>query len=252
MPKLIQNSTSMIISYAKKYLHDQRRETFFAQKIIKAWKEGSFNLLEEENMGRAYCPSVSETTGIKIHAIRRGNRWERGMIIHHVVGRRSKHYNCFAKSVCDGVENIKISFPNGTKIPMAVEIEGEAIESQDDRYMFLAFHDGLSRKDLSSWFWESTKYGKEPFIGQIVHFSGHRYVKKPGSEWLYHWVSVGDNKGMGLKNTRGWDDDCLFDKTPISYEEFKDRTLRCAQVPYGDGGKFFNAKNDAIAQRKIF
>lgn len=112
--------------------------------------------------------------GEKIHTIRKGHRWVAGDKIHYCTRLRTSEYNQFKHGVCSHVQHIQIAFYEGTGKKMTVLIDGRPIK--DERVLEkLVRHDGLTTEQFIDWFHRSTKFGKQLFDGQIVHFTPFKY-----------------------------------------------------------------------------
>ena len=101
----------------------------------------------------------------KKHSIRKGKRWNDGMIIHFATGVRTKNYREFKRDVCTGVQNIIV-------IPIYrdvyIEIDGKELSPEEK--LQLAKNDGFDSYDeFYNWF------KKETLEGQIVHWTDTRY-----------------------------------------------------------------------------
>ncbi len=117
---------------------------------------------------------------IKIHAIRRDllRQWENGRIINCATRTRTKNYNCFAKRICEGIQEILIlTVEHEVKI---VTIENFITETKfktkfvyrklSDRAIdLLAKNEGF---DSTSDFW---RWFDKPFAGIIIHWTELRY-----------------------------------------------------------------------------
>lgn len=123
----------------------------------------------------------------KIHTIREDqfNRWKPGMKIHHAYGVRTKNYDCFAESQCEGIQSIEIEYLED--IEVFSFLVAERILSYDE-YLYkrvrvnigghyvsertvkeLARNDGFSSLiDFFRWF-------NKPFKGKIIHWTYLRY-----------------------------------------------------------------------------
>lgn len=110
----------------------------------------------------------------KIHSIRSGDRWRTGMLVHMATGIRTKYYKCFAKVVCQSVQNIEICFLNDGQVRI---VYVDNIEVFD--FMELVENDGLTLKQFQEWFFKSSvydsNYGGQMFRGQIIHWTNKKY-----------------------------------------------------------------------------
>lgn len=116
----------------------------------------------------------------KIHSIRedKRNRWREGMVIHFAHGIRTKHYNCWHKGVCTGVQKVEIyrnsdayywegDTRHRAKLDLVIKIDG--LYLPQERNLEFAINDGFdSLEDFKGWF-------DKDFKGKIVHWTGIRY-----------------------------------------------------------------------------
>jgi hypothetical protein len=109
---------------------------------------------------------------VKIHTIRKGNRWRPGLSIEHAHGVRTKSYDCFKKGKCHGTERIRIWFEKGN-----IEVMVEASMLTLSEKMELARNDGFDDySDFVRWFRIATEDGTDIFGGQIIHWTPKRYA----------------------------------------------------------------------------
>lgn len=120
----------------------------------------------------------SEWTTPKLHSIRAGHRWRKGMKIHFATGVRTKKYDNWATGVCKGVQDIEIKWGHPNEDPSlyidnvaAVEFEGEDFIEE------IAENDGLTKAQFLDWFYAaaSDDNGKRTFKGQIIHWTDLTY-----------------------------------------------------------------------------
>jgi hypothetical protein len=117
------------------------------------------NFVQKINQNPGYRP--------KIHSLRKGKRWKKGMKIHFATGVRTKHYFQFKSGVCDDTQSIKmIKHPKGHYV---IVIDGSKILSDDEKRQ-LSLNDGFDcYEDFIKWF----ENGEFP--DQIIHWTEFRY-----------------------------------------------------------------------------
>ncbi len=135
----------------------------------------------KEKILAPYLPEL-ESFLPKIHTLRAGFRWRKGMAIHMAIGVRTKDYHQFNKEIpelqyCTGTQDILI-LARQQQIMVWQKDFPEASDSVKDGYWKeldqaameeLALNDGFeSLQELFDWFFPI-------FDGQIVHWTGVRY-----------------------------------------------------------------------------
>lgn len=128
---------------------------------------------EDTNFESKIIASFTNKAKPKIHSIRedKPNRWRAPFPreIHFCFGVRTKHYRCFYKANCTGVQKIAIyhNFRGLTKRIMQVYVDGRLLS--DEEVEELAIADGFnSTLHFNRWF-------KDDFTGKIIHWTNKRY-----------------------------------------------------------------------------
>lgn len=109
--------------------------------------------------------------GIKIHSLRKGNRWRAGMSIQMATGVRTKKYDQFNKNLqqlqtCKSVQDIAIYHASR----LIVTVDGRDLSNSEMKRLFK--NDGLTREEFINWF--VPKFGDQ-FHGQIIHWTDFKY-----------------------------------------------------------------------------
>lgn len=147
------------------------------------WGEPTY-FKEKILSGAGYGPIAGSP---KIHSIRNGFRWEKGMSIQMAYGIRTKKYEQFNKGIdglqiCTGFQTLEIYWPKRHKgegfFPSGVKIDG-LFQTADDLNQ-LALNDGFESLNLFfKWF-------SDDFYGQIIHWTDFRYNKDKYEGTDYH------------------------------------------------------------------
>ncbi|WP_367867878.1 hypothetical protein [Pedobacter sp. WC2423] len=111
--------------------------------------------------------------GTKIHTIREdsNNRWDDGILIHMATGTRTKHYNCFKKTLCTSIQNIFMSYD----YMLHISIDGRELYIPEKEKLAVAdgFENLLSFENY--WFPELQQRRHMAFSGKIIHWTDFRY-----------------------------------------------------------------------------
>lgn len=114
---------------------------------------------------------VNVLRGDKIHTIRTGQRWQSGEEIEHVIGIKGNG-KTFKRGKCISTQDIKVTFVSDERV--VVSVDGRQLRDGISLYK-LAKLEGLTVPQFIEWFYRATKNGKEPYRGQIVHFTHYKY-----------------------------------------------------------------------------
>lgn len=114
-----------------------------------------------------------DTTLPKLHTIRRGHRWKRGMKIHMAINNRTANRFQFAPVIqCVSVQDIEIKHTGyAPNYPLVMVHNGKHLMNPlgyDEIYR-LAINDGFETID------QFFEYFNEDFEGQIVHWTKLKY-----------------------------------------------------------------------------
>lgn len=101
-------------------------------------------------------------SGRKIHSIRSGTRWRKGMSIHMATGVRTKSYHQFCIKVVQRTNYIVIR-------PQKKDVWVSGIRLTNEEIELLAKNDGLTTAQFWAWF-------HSDFSGQIIHWTDYRYT----------------------------------------------------------------------------
>ena len=166
----------MILGF--KTTFDNGTPTYFPEKIIQACWDGYFSVEDMDLKNTRIDPMAFGQQKVqnypKLHTIRRGERFKKGDKIHLALGVRTKGYHCFAITTCTAVQPIEIYFIESAVHGhlMGVKLEGKRIDMLIPR---IANNDGLTIDQFYDWFYKASNQGKEPFKGQIIHWTDHIY-----------------------------------------------------------------------------
>lgn len=160
--------------------------TYFKEQILNGIFDYPYTSISRyDNEGNTLPDLLIENQ--KVHSIREDphNRWKYGMTIHHAYGIRTKNYDCFAESQCEGIQSIEIEYPEDREVFSF--LVAECILTYDE-YLYkrvrvniggcyvsertvkeLALNDGFSSLiDFFRWF-------DKPFTEKIIHWTDLRY-----------------------------------------------------------------------------
>lgn len=156
------------------------KPTYFIQKIWNGLiKEHILDVYDEKEIHREYYRQFDEIIEFdtelppKLHTIRRGNRWRKGMKIHMTIHNRTKKRFQFAPVLeCTGVQNVEIDHwwydeeKTAANFP-TVKINGKSLEWKDIEN--LALNDGFPSVE------DFFKFFDSDFKGQIIHWAYVEY-----------------------------------------------------------------------------
>lgn len=105
-------------------------------------------------------------SGSKIHSMRKGNRWKRGMSIQFATGIRTKKYKKFKDGFCLGVQKVKvISLEEMNRCE--IWVDGRRLGLLESQRF--AWNDGFDNLvQFWLWFTESEDY-------QLIHWTNKKY-----------------------------------------------------------------------------
>lgn len=161
---------------------------YFVEKILASYK---YAFDSPDRKTYPFSPSIYESCAPKIHTIRKGNRWKRGMGIHAVINNRtSKRYQFAPFFNCVSVQEIEIidvSDIHASNVDHTVYVLLTNNKSHD-KVLCLAYQikiDGnfLNRYDMEELaindgfdsLYDFFCYFNTDFKGQIIHWTDLRY-----------------------------------------------------------------------------
>lgn len=121
--------------------------------------------------GEMTCFDALIVLGLKIHSIRAGYRWRKGMSIQMAHGVRTNHYQQFNKELpqlqtCMSVQDIAITHGSS----LIITVNGKYLTKSEIKYLIK--NDGLTRSEFIEWFVPNVG---DQFCGQIIHWTDFNY-----------------------------------------------------------------------------
>jgi hypothetical protein len=110
--------------------------------------------------------------GTKIHSMREGDRWRKGLSIQMAYGVRSKQYEQFNKGIsqfetCKSVQKVEME----RLISGALKVKIDGRQLYEFEIVALIQNDGLSVERFMKWFFHRHNSWK----GQIIHWTDYKY-----------------------------------------------------------------------------
>src|SRR5690625_1462107 len=149
--------------------------TYFIEQIWSGLKDHDLSTRAEELFYSDNGKKFRAITDFppKIHTIRRGNRWRKGMKIHMVIHNRTKKRFQFAPVLeCTGVQNVEIDHWWYDEEKTAANFPTVKI---DDRLLDWTEIENLALNDGFPSVEDFFKFFDSDFSGQIIHWTNLKY-----------------------------------------------------------------------------